>query len=72
MTGYQGRVGIYEMLSMTPGLRKFISSDYNLEQMREQAYRDGMKPLRINGAMKVAAGITTAEEVLKVAPPLNT
>ena len=71
MTGYQGRSGIYEILTMTPGLRKLVTPDYNLALVREQATRDGMKALRINGAMKIAAGITTADEVLKVAPPLN-
>ena len=43
--------------------------DADLGKMREQAYKDGMKSLRISGAMKVAAGMTTFEEVLKVAPP---
>jgi general secretion pathway protein E len=41
----------------------------DLARIREQAYKDGMKSLRISGAMKVAAGTTTFEEVLKVAPP---
>jgi general secretion pathway protein E len=36
--------------------------------IREQAYKEGMKPLRVSGAMKVAAGSTTADEVVKVAP----
>jgi len=39
--------------------------------LREQAMKEGMKPLRISGAMKVAAGVTTIEEVLKVAPPIR-
>jgi general secretion pathway protein E len=39
--------------------------------VREQAYRDGMKPLRISGALKVAQGVTTIDEVLKAAPPLS-
>jgi len=72
LTGYRGRIGIYEMLTMTPALRKVITADYDLDAMREQAQRDGMKALRISGAMKVAAGVTTPEEVLKVAPPLQT
>ena len=38
--------------------------------IREQAYKDGMKPLRVSGAMKVAAGLTTLDEVMKVAPLL--
>ena len=41
----------------------------DLQKIREQAYREGMKALRISGAMKVAAGYTTIEEVLKTAPP---
>jgi general secretion pathway protein E len=40
-------------------------------RLREQAFKDGMKPLRISGAMKVGAGLTTIEEVLKVAPPVR-
>lgn len=71
LTGYRGRVGIYEVLTMTPTLRKIISADYNLDAMREQAQRDGMKALRISGAMKIAAGITTPEEIFKIAPPVS-
>ena len=40
-----------------------------LAKVRDLAYREGMKPLRISGAMKVAAGMTTLAEVFKVAPP---
>jgi len=69
MTGYMGRVGIYEMLVMSPNLRRLVNASCDLSALREQAYKDGMKPLRINGAQKVAAGLTTIEEVLKVAPP---
>jgi general secretion pathway protein E len=71
MTGYSGRVGMYEILLMTAGQRPLITGDTDASLIREQAYRDGMKPLRISGALKVAAGITTVEEVLKVAPPLT-
>ncbi|MFO1316493.1 MAG: GspE/PulE family protein [Burkholderiales bacterium] len=69
MTGYFGRIGLYEIMLMTPALRKLVTHDADDRAIREQAYKDGMKPLRVSGAMKVAAGITTAEEVLKVAPP---
>ena len=71
MTGYMGRVGIYEMLTMSPSVRRLVNANCDLNALREQAYKDGMKPLRINGAQKVAAGMTTIEEVLKVAPPLS-
>ena len=69
MTGYMGRVGIYETMVMTPELRKLVSDEMDLDQLREKAYKDGMKPLRITGAMKVAAGLTTIDEVMSVAPP---
>jgi general secretion pathway protein E len=71
MTGYVGRVGLYEMLTMTPALRRLITAETDLQVLTEQAYKDGMKPLRISGAAKIAAGITTVDEVLKVAPPAN-
>jgi len=46
-----------------------VGATPELGRLREQAFKDGMKPLRISGAMKVGAGRTTIEEVLKVAPP---
>ena len=71
MTGYSGRIGIYEILLMSPAQRPLITVDADFTLIRDQAYRDGMKPLRISGALKVAAGVTTVDEVLKVAPPLG-
>ncbi len=70
-TGYRGRSGIYEMLTITPKLRKLISADTDLPMLRNIAYQEGMQPLMLNGAEKVAAGLTTVEELLKVAPPLE-
>jgi len=69
MTGYRGRAGIYEVMLFTPGVKRLINGEAELGKIREQAYKDGMKSLRISGALKVAAGVTTFEEVLKVAPP---
>ena len=69
MTGYLGRVGIYETMAMTPELRKILTGETDLELLRDKAYKEGMKPLRITGAMKVAAGLTTIDEVIAVAPP---
>jgi general secretion pathway protein E len=68
MTGYLGRVGLYEIMLMTPALRRLLTKDADDRVIREQAYRDGMKPLRVSGAMKVASGLTTVDEVIKVAP----
>jgi general secretion pathway protein E len=70
MTGYSGRMGLYEMMLMTPALRKLVNAETDLAAVREQALRDGMKPLRASGALKVAAGLTSVEEVLKVAPAI--
>lgn len=69
MTGFMGRIGIYEIMPMEMEIKRLVSNRADLAKLREQAIRDGMKPLRIAGARKVAAGLTTIEEVLKVAPP---
>jgi general secretion pathway protein E len=69
MTGYMGRIGIYETMVMTPELRKAVADEVNLDVLRERAFREGMKPLRIGGAMKIASGLTTIEEIMTVAPP---
>jgi general secretion pathway protein E len=68
MTGYKGRTGLYEMLPMTAGLKQLITRDADLGKIKAQAFKEGVKPLRISGAEKVLAGMTTVEEVLKVAP----
>jgi len=68
MTGYRGRMGLYEIMLMTPAVRKLVTKETDDRKIREQAFKDGMKPLRVSGAVKVAAGLTSADEVLKVAP----
>ena len=70
MTGYRGRAGLYEVMQMTPEMRKLVGAGASLDDMREQAFRDGMKPLRASGAHKIATGLTTVEEVERVAPPV--
>ena len=54
---------------MSPEIRRLITAESELALVRQQAYKEGMKSLRISGAMKVAAGLTTLEEIVKVAPP---
>ena len=71
MTGYVGRIGIYEMLVLNSDIRSMINEKTDMDKLREQAYREGVKPLRISGALKVASGITTVDEVMKVAPPMH-
>ncbi len=67
-TGYLGRVGLYELLSVTAAQRELIGGGANLDALRAQAVRDGMRPLRLAGALKVAEGVTTLEEVLRATP----
>ena len=69
MTGYRGRIGIYEILMLSPDMKQAVSDQADVAKIRDLAYREGMKPLRISGAMKIAAGLTTLSEVFKVAPP---
>jgi general secretion pathway protein E len=68
-TGFIGRVGIYEMMPMNDDLKREVSDNFDLVNFRKAALRKGMKPLNLAGAQKVARGMTTIEEVLKVAPP---
>jgi general secretion pathway protein E len=68
-TGYRGRIGIYEMLTFTPKLKHLITENFDADALRQRATQDGMKPLRLRGAQKVAEGVTTLEEVLRVVPP---
>jgi general secretion pathway protein E len=68
-TGFMGRVGLYEILLMSPAIKNLVHAAADSVKIREQGYKEGMKPLRISGAMKVAMGMTTLDEVLKVAPP---
>jgi general secretion pathway protein E len=67
-TGFRGRVGIYEILQNTREVKKLITAQTDVAALTQVAYKNGMRPLRISGAAKVAQGITTFEEVLKSAP----
>jgi general secretion pathway protein E len=68
-TGYLGRSGLYEMLKMTPSLREKIQPDSDAAAIRKAGLNEGMTQLRIAGAKKIAQGLTTIEEVIKVVPP---
>lgn len=69
-TGYQGRKGIYEMFRFSDSTRDLVTHNCELLDLRRAAIKDGLQPLRLSGANKVAKGETTVEEVLRVAPPL--
>ncbi|WP_339615648.1 GspE/PulE family protein [uncultured Gilvimarinus sp.] len=68
-TGYLGRQGIFEILVLSDSLKQLITEGCDLQALRKQAMREGMRTLRLSGAQKIAAGLTTLEEVLRVAPP---
>jgi general secretion pathway protein E len=65
-TGYRGRTGLYELVTVTEAFTNLIGEVTDLQALRQQSMADGATPLRIAGAMKIAEGVTTAEEVLKV------
>jgi general secretion pathway protein E len=69
MTGFMGRVGIYETMLHSPAVKQLIASGAEMAKVRDQALKEGMKPLRVSGAMKIGAGLATVDEVLKVSPP---
>ena len=71
MTGYMGRMGLYELLSISETFRNEVTKAPNLAVLRRQAVVDGMRPLRLAGALRVAEGLTTIEEVLSATPPLD-
>jgi len=70
-TGYRGRAGLYELLLMNEAARATVHPSLDAGALRRQAVKDGMRPLRLAGAMKVAEGVTTLEEVLRSTPTLN-
>ena len=68
MTGFQGRTGLYELLVVTEPLRALIRPEPDTDALRQQAGRDGMRPLRLAGAQRVVIGQTVMEEVLAATP----
>ncbi len=67
-TGYLGRAGVYEIFTLTESLGEYVTDETDLVKFRKQAIKEGMMSLRLSGARKVAAGLTTAQEVLRVTP----
>ena len=71
MTGFRGRMGIYELLSVTEAFKGLVQHDVGPAPLRKQAVADGMRPLRLAGAMRAAEGLTTLPEVIAATPPLS-
>ena len=70
-TGFKGRLGIYELLTATEAFRALVHDKADLATLRRQAIADGMRPLRLSGALRAAEGVTTLEEVIAATPPLS-
>jgi general secretion pathway protein E len=71
MTGFMGRMGLYELLVVTEGFKAKVTTEPVTDALRRQAIADGMRPLRLAGALRVAEGVTVIAEVLASTPPLN-
>jgi type IV pilus assembly protein PilB len=64
--GYQGRIGIHEVLEMTPTIRELVIKNATSDEIEAQARKEGMLTMLEDGIFKAAQGLTTIEEVLRV------
>jgi len=71
MTGYRGRMGLYELLTDSEAFKDRVNKEPGIGALRRQAVADGMRPLRLGGALRVAEGLTTLAEILATTPPLD-
>ncbi len=71
MTGFMGRMGLYELLTVSEAFKEKVTQSPSIDALRRQAVADGMRPLRLAGALRVAEGVTTMEEVLTATPPMD-
>lgn len=65
-TGYKGRIGVYEIMTMTPALKTMISKREGAERIKEQAMQEGMRTLRMSGSEYVLDGTTSFAELVKI------
>ena len=71
MTGFMGRMGLYELLVVTEAFKNLISQTPDSDALKRQAIADGMRPLRLAGSLHVAEGLTVLDEVLSSTPTLK-
>ncbi len=71
MTGFRGRTGLYELLTVTEAFKDKVSQSPSIDALRRQAVQDGMRPLRLAGALRVAEGMTTLDEIISATPPIE-
>ncbi len=65
-TGYKGRIALYEVMPFTEGIKDMVLNGASSAEIKRTAIKEGMKSLRMSGITKVAEGVTTIEEVLRV------
>jgi len=71
MTGFRGRMGLYELLEVTESFKAKVTKEPVIAALRRQALSDGMRPMRLAGALRVAEGLTVTDEVLATTPPMD-
>ena len=71
MTGYRGRTGVYELLTISEEFKALVTPQPDIDSLRRQAMRDGMRPLRLSGSLRVADGTTTLDELLATTPSVQ-
>jgi general secretion pathway protein E len=71
MTGFRGRTGLYELLVVSEAFKATVTREPSIDALRRQAVQDGMRPMRLAGALQVAQGTTVMAEVLVATPPLS-
>ncbi len=64
-TGYSGRIGIFEFMPMSEGVRRLIASKSTTDEVRAQSIQEGMVPLEKSGMLLVKDGVTTVSEVMR-------
>ena len=68
-TGYRSRIALYEVMPMSDGIREAVLSGASSTDIKRAAIESGMKTLRMSGIAKIAEGLTTIEEVLRITMP---
>ena len=64
--GYKGRVGIYEVMKVSPDISRIIMEDGNAIDIKDAALRNGFRDLRRSGVLKVLQGVTSIQEMMRV------
>ncbi|MGA7145950.1 MAG: ATPase, T2SS/T4P/T4SS family [Desulfobacterales bacterium] len=68
-SGYLGRIGLYEVMKITPAVKEIIAAGVSALKIKNIALKEGFRPMCLDGIDKAMNGLTTIEEVFRVAPP---